>query len=119
MRISYRVCDRTLYQCREGGWIPQKRALELLCAKNREAVMLAEDFKALNDSRKEMTEKVEMRQSDKIESTSQEDPVLSFICRIVMKVLQASLQERLRAVLPPGICADARGRRSERLRAIN
>ena len=35
-----------------------KRALELLCAKNRrDAVMLAEDLKALNDSRKEMTEK--------------------------------------------------------------
>lgn len=35
-----------------------KRALELLCAKTRrEAVMLAEDLKALNDSRKEMTEK--------------------------------------------------------------
>ena len=35
-----------------------KRALELLEVKNRrEAVMMAEDLKALNDSRKEMTEK--------------------------------------------------------------
>ena len=55
-----------------------KRALELLCAKNRrDAVMLAEDLKALNDSRKEMTEKGVAQAVEQIESTSmQEDPVL-------------------------------------------
>lgn len=55
-----------------------KRALELLCAKNRrDAVMLAEDLKALNDSRKEMTEKGVEQAVEQIESTSmQEDPVL-------------------------------------------
>ena len=55
-----------------------KRALELLCAKNRrEAVMLAEDLKALNDSRKEMTEKGVEQAVEQIESTSlKEDKVL-------------------------------------------
>lgn len=48
-----------------------KRALELLCAKTRrEAVMLAEDLKALNDSRKEMTEKGVEKAIEQIESTS-------------------------------------------------
>lgn len=48
-----------------------KRALELLCAKNRrDAVMLAEDLKALNDSRKEMTEKGVEMAIEQIESTS-------------------------------------------------
>lgn len=55
-----------------------KRALELLCAKNRrEAVMLAEDLKALNDSRKEMTEKGVAQAVEQIETTSlKEDKVL-------------------------------------------
>lgn len=48
-----------------------KRALELLNAKNRrEAVMLAEDLKALNDSRKEMTEKGVAQAIEMIENTS-------------------------------------------------
>ena len=48
-----------------------KRALELLNAKTRrEAVMLAEDLKALNDSRKEMTEKGVEEAVQMIESTS-------------------------------------------------
>lgn len=48
-----------------------KRALELLCARNRrEAVMLAEDLKALNDSRKEMTEKGVEQAVEQIETTS-------------------------------------------------
>lgn len=55
-----------------------KRALELLCAKTRrEAVMLAEDLKALNDSRKEMTEKGVAQAVEQIETTSlKEDKVL-------------------------------------------
>lgn len=51
-----------------------KRALELLCTKNRrEAVMLAEDLKALNDSRKEMTEKGVEQAIEQIEATSLKD----------------------------------------------
>lgn len=51
-----------------------KRALELLCAKTRrDAVMLAEDLKALNDSRKEMTEKGVEMAIQQIESTSLKD----------------------------------------------
>ena len=51
-----------------------KRALELLNAKTRrEAVMLAEDLKALNDSRKEMTEKGVEEAVQMIESTSLKD----------------------------------------------
>ena len=55
-----------------------KRALNLLNAKTRrEAVMLAEDLKALNDSRKEMTEKGVEQAVDLIENTSlKEDKVL-------------------------------------------
>lgn len=55
-----------------------KRALELLCAKNRrDAVMLAEDLKALNDSRKEMTEKGVEQAVEVIETTDlKEDKVL-------------------------------------------
>lgn len=55
-----------------------KRALELLNASSRrEAVMLAEDLKALNDSRKEMTEKGVEQAVEQIESTSlKEDKVL-------------------------------------------
>ena len=55
-----------------------KRALELLNAKSRrEAVMLAEDLKALNDSRKEMTEKGVEEAVQMIEGTSlKEDKVL-------------------------------------------
>ena len=55
-----------------------KRALELLNAPNRrEAVMLAEDLKALNDSRKEMTEKGVEQAVEQIENTSlKEDKVL-------------------------------------------
>ena len=55
-----------------------KRALELLNAKTRrEAVMLAEDLKALNDSRKEMTEKGVEEAVQMIEGTSlKEDKVL-------------------------------------------
>lgn len=55
-----------------------KRALELLCAKTRrEAVMLAEDLKALNDSRKEMTEKGVAQAVEQIETTPlKEDKVL-------------------------------------------
>lgn len=55
-----------------------KRALELLNAKTRrEAVMLAEDLKALNDSRKEMTEKGIEAAVQQIEGTSlKDDPVL-------------------------------------------
>ena len=51
-----------------------KRALELLNAKNRrDAVMLAEDLKALNDSRKEMTEKGVEEAVRMIESTDLKD----------------------------------------------
>ena len=51
-----------------------KRALELLNAKTRrEAVMLAEDLKELNDSRKEMTEKGVEEAVQMIESTSLKD----------------------------------------------
>ena len=51
-----------------------KRALELLNARTRrEAVMLAEDLKALNDSRKEMTEKGVEEAVQLIESTSLKD----------------------------------------------
>ncbi|MCI8834927.1 MAG: single-stranded-DNA-specific exonuclease RecJ [Ruminococcus sp.] len=47
-----------------------KRALELLNANSwREAVMLAEDLKALNDSRKEMTEKGVKQAIEVIENT--------------------------------------------------
>lgn len=47
-----------------------KRALELLNAKSRrDAVMLAEDLKALNDSRKEMTERGVAEAVDMIENT--------------------------------------------------
>ncbi len=55
-----------------------KRALELLNARSRrEAVMLAEDLKALNDSRKEMTEKGVEEAVQLIETTSlKEDKVL-------------------------------------------
>ena len=55
-----------------------KRALNLLNAKTRrEAVMLAEDLKALNDSRKEMTEQGVEQAVDLIENTSlKEDKVL-------------------------------------------
>ena len=55
-----------------------KRALNLLNAKTRrEAVMLAEDLKALNDSRKEMTEKGVEKAVNLIEKTSlKEDKVL-------------------------------------------
>lgn len=55
-----------------------KRALELLNAKTRrEAVVLAEDLKALNDSRKEMTEKGVEEAVQLIENTSlKEDKVL-------------------------------------------
>ena len=55
-----------------------KRALELLNTKTRrEAVMLAEDLKALNDSRKEMTERFVQEAAERIESTSlKEDRVL-------------------------------------------
>lgn len=51
-----------------------KRALNLLNAKSRrEAVMLAEDLKALNDSRKEMTEKGVNEAIELIEHTSLKD----------------------------------------------
>ena len=51
-----------------------KRALELLNARTRrEAVMLAEDLKALNDSRKEMTEKGVEEAVQMIEGTSLKD----------------------------------------------
>lgn len=55
-----------------------KRALDLLNAKGRsEAVALAGDLKALNDSRKEMTEKGVMQAIELIENTSlAEDKVL-------------------------------------------
>lgn len=55
-----------------------KRALELLKASNRrDAVMLAEDLKALNDSRKEMTEKGVEQAVRQIEEMSlKEDKVL-------------------------------------------
>lgn len=55
-----------------------KRALELLNARTRrEAVMLAEDLKALNDSRKEMTERGVAEAVNLIETTSlKEDRVL-------------------------------------------
>lgn len=55
-----------------------KRALELLEVKNRrEAVMMAEDLKALNDSRKEMTEKGVEQAVEQIETTDlKEDQVL-------------------------------------------
>lgn len=55
-----------------------KRALELLNANSwREAVMLAEDLKALNDSRKEMTEKGVKQAIEVIENTGLlEDDVL-------------------------------------------
>lgn len=55
-----------------------KRALELLTTRRqRDAVMLAEDLKALNDSRKEMTEKGVGQAVEAIESTSlKEDKVL-------------------------------------------
>ena len=55
-----------------------KRALELLNARTRrDAVMLAEDLKALNDSRKEMTERGVEEAVQMIESTSlKEDKVL-------------------------------------------
>lgn len=51
-----------------------KRALELLNTKTRrEAVMLAEDLKALNDSRKEMTEKGVAAAIEQIENASWKD----------------------------------------------
>ena len=51
-----------------------KRALELLNARTRrDAVMLAEDLKALNDSRKEMTERGVEEAVDLIETTSLKD----------------------------------------------
>ena len=51
-----------------------KRALELLNARTRrDAVMLAEDLKALNDSRKEMTERGVEEAVQMIESTSLKD----------------------------------------------
>lgn len=51
-----------------------KRALELLCAKNRrDAVILAEDLKALNDSRKEMTERGVEQAVEQIETMSFKD----------------------------------------------
>ncbi|HJC74921.1 MAG TPA: single-stranded-DNA-specific exonuclease RecJ [Candidatus Mediterraneibacter faecavium] len=51
-----------------------KRALELLSARTRrDAVMLAEDLKALNDSRKEMTERGVEEAVQMIESTSLKD----------------------------------------------
>lgn len=55
-----------------------KRALELLNARTRrDAVMLAEDLKALNDSRKEMTERGVAEAVNLIETTSlKEDKVL-------------------------------------------
>lgn len=55
-----------------------KRALDLLNAKSRrEAVMLAEDLKALNDSRKELTERGIEEAVEQIEHSSlKEDPVL-------------------------------------------
>lgn len=55
-----------------------KRALELLNARTRrDAVMLAEDLKALNDSRKEMTERGVNEAINMIETTSlQDDHVL-------------------------------------------
>lgn len=55
-----------------------KRALALFMAGNRrEAVMLAEDLKALNDSRKEMTEKGVAQAVEQIENTVlKEDKVL-------------------------------------------
>nr|WP_288555573.1 single-stranded-DNA-specific exonuclease RecJ [uncultured Mediterraneibacter sp.] len=55
-----------------------KRALELLEAKElREAVVLAEDLKALNDSRKELTEKGVKEAMDQIETSElKQDKVL-------------------------------------------
>ena len=51
-----------------------KRALELLNARTRrDAVMLAEDLKALNDSRKEMTERGVAEAVQMIETTSLKD----------------------------------------------
>lgn len=51
-----------------------KRALELLNARiRRDAVMLAEDLKALNDSRKEMTERGVNEAINMIETTSLKD----------------------------------------------
>lgn len=51
-----------------------KRALELLNARTRrDAVMLAEDLKALNDSRKEMTERGVNEAINMIETTSLKD----------------------------------------------
>ncbi len=55
-----------------------KRALELLNASSRrDAVMLAEDLKALNDSRKEMTEKGLLQAIEQIETgTLKKDKIL-------------------------------------------
>ena len=51
-----------------------KRAMELLSARTRrDAVMLAEDLKALNDSRKEMTERGVAEAVNLIETTSLKD----------------------------------------------
>ena len=53
-----------------------KRALELLSTRTRrDAVMLAEDLKALNDSRKEMTERGIKEAAEMIETTSLKEDI--------------------------------------------
>lgn len=56
--------------------------------------MMAEDLKALNESRKEMTEKGVERAVEMIETSVLKKTVFWLsICRTVMKVLPVSLQE--------------------------
>lgn len=73
----------------------RQKSIELLNAPGRrEAVMMAEDLKALNESRKEMTEKGVERAVEMIETSVLKKTVFWLsICRTVMKVLPVSLQE--------------------------
>ena len=83
-----------MYQCQR-KMDTAKRALELLRAgTQKEADILAGDLKALNDSRKDMTEEAVKQAEEQVETTTiSKDKVLVVIFRIVMKVWQVSSPE--------------------------
>ena len=83
--------------------------------------MLAEDLKALNDSRKEMTEKGVEEAVRLIETTSlKEDKVLVVYLPECHESIAGIIAGRLKEkILPSGICADESGRRSEGIGTVH
>ena len=119
--LSYRLCDRTVHQC--GGRLDTaRRALELLCAKTKkEADLLAGDLKALNDSRKNLTEEAVKEAVVQVETTGlKEDKVLVvYLPKCHESIAGICGRTSAGAVLQTGVCPDKGRRRSKRLRAVD